>query len=340
MRPLEARGAWLNDVSQPETNSPSSATFFIPWQGFSVKVPREEATKAQSSRWRRRRGRHRPTRSMCHRQGAWGRLLGGARPQPGHPSVSSPFPLRIEVQQCSFSRSGPSSVDTGSPGGMFSCLGAGAGRVQGSSFARHFTAVDFELGPGRPPWPPWLLPGLQAQSVVGGELGWARALHCLCRRLQSRRWPRRACSAEEDSMRSASPGHPVGSFPSSALPVGFCGSFPWGPGPQPCGSMRRKPGSRGVRDFRALHCRRLQFLPWFGLQTTPKNAVVGIWSKPRSLRGRVRVISFVIPSRSRARLTSGRQPTLRDAASHRPARQRPGTPWGQAETRVCPRQPS
>lgn len=40
---------------------------------------------------------------------------------------------------------------------------------------------------------------------------------------------------------------PWAPFPSSALPVGFCGSFLWGPGPQPCGSTRRKPGSRGVR---------------------------------------------------------------------------------------------
>lgn len=79
----------------------------------------------------------------------------------------------------------------GFPGGVCSLVWErGRGRVQGSSFSRHFTAVDFELGPGRPPWPPWLLPGLQAQSGLRRELGWARALHCLRCRLQGRRWPR------------------------------------------------------------------------------------------------------------------------------------------------------
>lgn len=277
-------------------------------------------------------------RTRSHSPGC---LLGGARPQPGHPNVSSPFPLRIEVQQCSFSRSGPSSVDTGSPGGCVLLSGSGGGeeyRVVHSQDISLLSTLSWALGVRR--GRPGCYRAYRRSLVCGGSWGGhGRCTACVAgSRVEGGPG---GPEGEEDSMRSEVPATPWASFPSSALPVGFCGSFPWGPRPQPCSSMRRKPGSRGERDCGALHCRSLQFLPWFGLQTTPKNAVAGIWSKPPvAPRGRVRVISCVVPSRSRARLTSGRQPTLRDAASHRPARRRPGTPWGQAETRVCPRQPS
>lgn len=205
------------------------------------------------------RGRHRPTQSLCHSQGPWGPTRpGGAWAERGHSQAPPTFPAHFH---CAWkfnsvrSHGAAQVLWTQVPrGGVFSCLGAGAGRVQGSSFARHFTAVDFELGPGRPPWPPWLLPGLQAQSVVGGAGNWGGHGRCT------------ACLA--GARVEGGPGGPGGgrkspcvpqvlatpwaSFPSSALPVGFCGSFPWCPGPQPCGSMRRQAGSRGVRDCGAL----------------------------------------------------------------------------------------
>lgn len=183
----------------------------------------------QSSRWQRRRGRHRPTRSMCHRQGAWGRLLGGARPQPGHPSVSSPFPLRIEVQQCSFSRSSPSSVDTGSPGvcSLVWERGRGEYRVVHSQDISLLSTLSWALGVRR--GRPGCYRACRRSLWFGGELGWARALHCLPRRLQGRRWPRRACSGEEESMRSGSPGHPVGPVPKFCLACRLLRLLPVGP---------------------------------------------------------------------------------------------------------------
>lgn len=222
---------------------------------FSVKVPREEATKAQGRAAEAGTGPPSPCvtargRGVPLAQEAPGRSEATARP----PQRSQPISTAHGSSTVFVLMERPKFCGHRFPGGVFSCLGAGAGRVQGSSFARHFTAVDFELGPGRPPWPPWLLPGLQAQSVVGGAGNWGGHGRCT------------ACLA--GARVEGGPGGPGGgrkspcvpqvlatpwaSFPSSALPVGFCGSFPWCPGPQPCGSMRRKAGSRGVRDCGAL----------------------------------------------------------------------------------------
>lgn len=226
MRPLEAWGAWLNDVSQPETNSPSSATFFIPWQGFSVKVPREEATKAQS---RAAGGRGAEAGTGPPGPCATGRGRGGVSwAERGH-SQATPFPLRIEVQQCSFSRSGPSSVDMGSPGvcSLVWERGRGEYRVVHSQDISLLSTLSWALGVRR--GRPGCYRACRRSLWFGGELGWARALHCLPRRLQGRRWPRRACSGEEESMRSGSPGHPVGPVPKFCLACQLLRLLPVGP---------------------------------------------------------------------------------------------------------------
>lgn len=151
-------------------------------------------------------------RTRSHSPGC---LLGGARPQPGHPNVSSPFPLRIEVQQCSFSRSGPSSVDTGSPGGCVLLSGSGGGeeyRVVHSQDISLLSTLSWALGVRR--GRPGCYRAYRRSLVCGGSWGG----HGLCT----------ACVA--GSRVEGGPGGPEGggrfhAFQSPGDPVGLVPKF-------------------------------------------------------------------------------------------------------------------
>lgn len=165
---------------------------------FSVKVPREEATKAQGRAAEAGTGPPSPCvtargRGVPLAQEAPGRSEATARP----PQRSQPISTAHGSSTVFVLMERPKFCGHRFPGGVCSLVwerGRGEYRVVHSQDISLLSTLSWALG------------------VRCGRPGCYRA----CRR-QGRRWPRRAWRWEEESMRSASPGDPVGLVPKFCL---------------------------------------------------------------------------------------------------------------------------